>query len=124
MPVIGGGDGDGVDVLALHDLAQVGTGIDPAANLRGLGVEDRAIHVAQRDQAHPLDGAQGLDVDRALAAEADLGHADIAIGADDLRPRRSGEIKRGGADHGGFDEVAAGKILHDSEKPFLIKIFS
>jgi hypothetical protein len=75
--VVRRGDRNGVDVVPLEQLAEVGVDVELVAEflLESIGglMEDLLIDVAQRDQVLMV----VLDVALALAVEADLGDADV-----------------------------------------------
>ncbi len=106
MPVVGGGNGDGVNVLVLERFADVLVGPGPFALgfLDGFCafLEHVGIHVAQRDVfgfiLHPEDV---VDVGAALAVEPDGAHSDAVIGTEHFAVRHgAGDDDR----RGGFSE--------------------
>ena len=106
VPVIRGGDNDGVDVLAFEDLSivLVGEGISTddlrvAGDVVGIDVAERA----DLDARHVVEAA---DVIAATAAGANIGDDDLIVGAgasllgenvvgDDVGERKAGRTSRG-----------------------------
>ena len=82
VPVVGGADDDGVDVLAGQDLVVVAGGEDVVAP-EFLGAREAAVVAVgdghQLDAGH-LDG--GLGVELPLAAGADESDLDVVVGGD------------------------------------------
>ena len=113
VPVVRHGDGDRVHVLVLQQLADVRIGLDAVAELLGFGLQDVPVHVAEGHQAHAFHFAQGADVAGALAPEANLRDADIAVRAGGPAPGASVKTECSGANGGCLEEVTACKV-HDS----------
>ena len=106
MPVIGRGDGDGIDLLVLQRLADVSVFLWCLAlgSLDGFGapLEHVGIDVAQGDIFRLIFHAQDVpDMGAALAIESDGTHPDAAVGAEHLaRGHRAGDDHR----RGGFSK--------------------
>ena len=86
MPVVGRGDGDGVDVLIGEELAHVVVALGLlAGQLLGgglAGFEGGLVDVAERDDAGVGQGGVALDVIVAASADADDADVDFVIGAE------------------------------------------
>ncbi len=83
MPVVRCRDRNGIDILALQQLPDVGVAFELGAALLPFGhfgVQDDAVNVAQAGDAHTGDGAEALQMVAAPAAEADDGHANFVTG--------------------------------------------
>ena len=125
VPVIGRGDHDGVDVLALQELAHVGVGRDLLVALL------ETLHL--RSEIGVVDVAQGHDADAGDLAEmrisfsahaadlhpradADHGQANVIVGAGGSQPRgraQAGSDQRGGSGRRAFEKTAAGSMVHN-----------
>src|SRR5262249_8555792 len=105
VPVVGGRDGDDVDVPILQRLADVLLGPGGvAAHLLDLPdalPERPRVRVDQADDLDVLHGGEGADVGAAPAVEAGHGDADGVVGAEHLAGRL-----RPGDGHGGGGEGA------------------
>jgi len=115
VPVVGGGDEDGVDVLAGEDLAVVAGGEEVGApELFGVG-EAAVVAVGGGDQldAGNLQGEFGVAL--ALNAGADEGELDVVVGGarrgggglGEERMDAAGGSGDGGGLYGGLEEVSA-----------------
>src|SRR6185503_17793795 len=111
VAVVGGGDGDGVDLVAhlVEHFAKIFEGFGVGV-LLGRELEVVGIDVAQGD-----DLAAGLgrvfNVGGALAGAADGGDADLLVGAGDLGGDDVGEGDCGGGDAAALEHGAAGGFL-------------
>ena len=110
--MIGGGDGDHVDVLALQHPAQIaksGHGFTPLAEgIDSLG-KHGLVHIAER---HHLDAfrcqaAHAGDVIAAAAIEADGGDTDLVVGTRNLGPGSGGKTDGRTGGQGGFEKRTA-----------------
>ena len=94
MPMVGRGGGDGVDVLALQQLADIRVAFDRLAQLGGLRhtpFENSAVGVAQGHHADPGQLPQQPEMQPALTAKSDHRQAEVIVCAQDLGsavPRR------------------------------------
>ena len=120
VPVIGGGDEDGVEVLAGDQFAEVMVGgaipilvvlIDPVAGLLEVGGED----IAEGNNAGVLLAQEVAHDALALGAQADAADGDAAAGGDLAGPAEGGRGREGGQGGGGegkggglSEELAAG----------------
>lgn len=109
VPVVGRGDGDGVDAFVFQELTDVGVGgdfgcvvffqlIDSAAN-------DVVVNVAESGDADAGNAPEAVDVGASASVDADDGDSDVFVGAEDLGVRMSQRQAEAGAD-GVFDEVS------------------
>lgn len=109
VPVVGRGNGDGVDGVVFQELADVGVGgdfggvvffqlIDSAAN-------DVVVNVAESGDADAGNAPESVDVGASAPVDADDGDSDVFVGAEDLGVRMSQRQAEAGAD-GVFDEVS------------------
>src|SRR5262249_53341523 len=107
VPVVGGGDQDRIDVLAVQHPAVVGVALGARG---GLGAaEAAAVDVGDRGHADGVGGGacgEARGVAGAQAADTGDGHDD-AVGGAGGGPGRGGQ-GGGAGDGGGLDEVAAG----------------
>jgi hypothetical protein len=117
VPVVGGADDHGVDVLVFQELAVVTVKLRRL--LLGLehvllaSVELALVHVAQRHALHAVDlqgrahvgPAHALDADHA-EADAVAGGDGLAVGGDGLE--RLGQAQPGGGRRGADQESSAG----------------
>ena len=110
VPVVGGGDGDRVEVGRGEELANVGEFFYRDAlfgEIGGGALEDGGVGVADGDDAYAFDFAEAAEVVFAATVEADDGDADVGLGADYLAPRAGGESGGGGEERGVAQEMAA-----------------
>ena len=96
VPVVGRGDDDGVEVLAVEQLAEVGVGIGLAAGLLAGGEQVGLVDVADGGDLAIVVRQEGVEQLVAAIADADEAEADALVGAEDrARPRRrSGRPER------------------------------
>ena len=84
VPVVGGGDADDVDVLAVVDLAEVGLGLDLVAvllfELVGPLGEDFGVGVAEHGDLDAGGAGEAFHVGLAAAVDAEDGGADGVVG--------------------------------------------
>ena len=123
VPVVGRGDGHGVDGLVVEQLAEVAVGCDlfaPVLEGLELVVQDLLVHVAQggdpdaRDRAEPGDELAAASAHAAGSldpAEPDHGHADLGVGpgrlGGSLRTWRQPRQREGQpSSHGTLQEVS------------------
>ncbi len=96
VPVVGGGQGDGVDGLVLEQLAVVGVGsralLGLFLDLLGPFLEHGFVHVAQCRHLGVRKLGIAVDMGAAAAANAHAGHADSIVGAS----QRAGTKRRAG----------------------------
>ena len=90
MPVVRGGDGDGVDVFALENFAEVAAGLWRIAefllSLGGKLRQDVAFNVAHVCHASGVAiGREGGEMRVAAAVESDDGEVEPVVRAHDLR---------------------------------------
>ena len=113
VPVIRRGDRDGIDLLALQQLADVLIRRHVRALFQKLRLalfEHLRIHVAERHEPHAFHFEVFRNVIFAAPVEADDGDADVVIRAGRLRADAGGEREGGGGGDGGFEKGAA---LHE-----------
>ena len=107
VPVVGRGDDDGVDVLAVEQLAIVldGLGVDAPGllHLRGGLGGVAVVDVGRGDELDLLVREEGLHHVVAAVARADQGEPDLLVGPQDRAARR----QHGGRAGGGPDELPA-----------------
>ena len=82
----------------------------PSPSSLALAARTLLVHVAEGHHAHALHLSQGGDVAGALAAEANLGDADIAVRAGGPAPGASVNTECSGANGGCLEEVAACEV--------------
>ena len=110
VPVIGSGDGDGVDFLVFEKLAHVDVGLglgqvhffDVADTL----TQNRFIDVAERDDFRSGDAGKAFDVIGAAASDTADGYADAIVGAEDFAAQRECCRACGDGFAGGLQEFA------------------
>ncbi len=110
VPVVGGGDGDRVEVGRGEELANVGKFFYRDAffgESGGGAVEDGGVGVADSDDADAFDFAEAAEVVFTATVEADNGDADVGMSADDLAPGAGGESGGGGEQRGVAQKMAA-----------------
>ena len=94
MPVVGGGDGDGVDIFIGEELAHVVVALGLFAGELfdgGLaGFEGGLVDVAQRRNAGVGEGGVALDVIVAASTDAYDTDVDLFIGAEHAAQRKCG----------------------------------
>jgi hypothetical protein len=113
MPVIGSGDGDGVDILTLENFAEIAFGVRRVAEFfLGFGAElvhEGALNVADRGDASgvPVRG-KGGEMRIAAAVQSYDGEVETVVGSDDLRIafRGSADGEAGRADGHGVQKFA------------------
>src|SRR5579859_1635113 len=95
MPMIGGGDGDGVDILIFEELANIDVGFGfRQTHLLDAGkalVQDVFVDIAESGKLDARDVRETADVVVAAAAHATDSHADAIVGAENS----AAECKRG-----------------------------
>ena len=114
VPVVGRGDGDGVDIVGGEDLAEVLLGLWSVAQvfLGAVGVllEDVALDITDVGDLCVFSvGLEGGEMGVGAAVEADDGEVDAVVGAEDagVAAGGGGEGGGGGGGCGGGDELAA-----------------
>ena len=121
VPVVRGGDDDGIDVLGLQQPAHVGVAFDFLAAVPELlyfRVQMGPLRVAQRNDADARNLAEGLDLLLSLSADfhagahADDGQADIVV-----RPEHPGKGRDAGRHGRHFEEVPSRAVNHH-QPPF------
>src|SRR5881394_2375011 len=116
MPMVRGGDGDGIHILALEQLSDVAEGLYGhafVALLLLLLAQDGVVDVAQAGDAAALHLPESFQVALPAPAKADHGDADVVIGARDLGPGTRGPGHGcGGRQGAGFKKGAAGLLIH------------
>ena len=124
VPVIGRGDHDGVDVLAVQELAHVGVSGDlfvAFLETLHLRAEIGVVHVAEGHDANAGDLPETADFVPALAtdldprADADHGQSNVIVGAGGSQPRGRAEVgsdQRGGSGRRSLEKTAAGSMVH------------
>jgi len=115
--VIGGGDDDSVEVVAVDDFSEVlGGELDFLTGFGddfGVGAIDlRLVDVAEADGLDVLDAEEVGEVVAAHAAAADQGDADAVISAEDAGGGGGGSRERGGAGEGGGGEKTTAGSAH------------
>ena len=109
VPVVGGGDGDGVDVFVFQELADVSVGGDFGGvvffQLGNSAADDVVINVAESGDANAGDASESVDVGASASVDADDGDSDVFVGAEDVGVRMGQRQAEAGAD-GVFDEVS------------------
>lgn len=109
VPVVGGGNGDGVDVVVFQKLANVGVGGDFVGvvffQFSDSAADDVFVNVAEGGDADAGNAAEAVDVRASASVDADDGDSDVFIGAEDFGVRISQRQAEAGAD-GVFDEVS------------------
>ena len=111
VQVVGGGDGDGVDVFIFEHLSHVGVTLGAGVFLQALG-DDIGVDVAEGDDADALDLLELLDVLVTTAAEADDGDAKVTVGASGLGIGLSAESRHGGSQGGVLNERTTIEVGH------------
>ena len=99
VPVIAGGDDDGIDGFVIHDLAEVLGGLGVWEDLFGF-VQGGGVGVAQVRDFHAGDLGHAAGIAEALAAQADGGDADGVIGAEHAAGGEGRESEGGLRDEG------------------------
>ncbi len=110
VPVIGGGNSDGVEIGCGEELANVGKFFYNDAlfgEIGGGAIEHSGVGVADGDDAYAFDFAEATEVIFAATVEADDGDPNIGMGADHLAPGAGGESGGGGEERGVAQKVAA-----------------
>jgi len=113
VPMVRRRDGNRVHILVVEHPAQIGAGLDAAAQFPGLGFQHLAVHVANSHHPHAAEPVQGLDMAGALAAKANHRNADVVIGPDSPAPGASVQTESGGAEGNGFEEITTIQV-HNS----------
>src|ERR1700680_2184685 len=97
--MIGRGDGDGVDIFVLEQLADVDVGFGPGQaallDFAEAKVRNAFIDVAEGGDFGPWDTREAADVIVAAAAHSANGHPDTIICADDFRVAGCGGAQSG-----------------------------
>jgi len=129
VPVVGGGDADGVNVLACDDFAEIGMGLAVDLPLVVLldallgGVAAGGVHVADGQHADGLVVQEGLEQAPVLDAHADEAHVDHAVGGG-LLGRGAGGQDHGGQCCGGrCNKGTAGQFHNSSFRVSLVSEF-
>jgi len=118
VPVVGGGDGDDVDVGVFHDAAEVGFGLGRGKAVIGeeffdAGREEAFVDVADRDDFDVLLGNESAEMGLAASAEAEHGDADGLVGRFLGGGGGGGACCGKGCAGGGFfHEVSASEVGH------------
>ena len=105
VPVVGGGDDDGVDVLVIKDPAHIlhGAGYFTTLGFSGLLSPFRdqvQVDVAEGLHLHVLKSREAAHEASALSPDADVGHYEEIVGADDaVTDDRGGAGDHGAAGH-------------------------
>jgi hypothetical protein len=107
VPVVGGGNDDGVHVLAIEELVVVVELIRVRADLLGGEVEVWLIEVADRDDLRVLVGEERVEHLVAAIAQADEADADAIVGAEHAAGAQGRHRHRG---TGGGMEISAGNL--------------
>jgi hypothetical protein len=113
MPVVGGGDGDGVNALVIEELPDIGVGDDRflvLGEIPDLFVQDLAVHIAQGRYSHARDLAELTQQPAPPDADANHGHADVVVGSQHPRRRQQQHAPRGGH---ALQESTAARSLHE-----------
>ena len=79
VPVIAGGNHDGVNALVVHDLAQILRGLCIWEGFFGL-VQGCGVRITEVSDFNPWDLGHAASVSQALPAETDGSNADGVIG--------------------------------------------
>lgn len=127
MPVVGRGDGDGVDVVVFQELADVVVDGDFGGvvffQLVDSAADDVVVNVAESGDADAGNAAEAVDVVASASVDANNGDSDVFIGAEDFGVRISQCQAEAGAD-GVFDEVSTVQFSHESKNRYLIVIWN
>ena len=109
VPVVGRGDGDGVDVVVFQEITDVGVGGDFVGvvffQLGDSAADDVVVNVAEGGDADAGNAAEAIDVRASASVDANDGDSNVFIGAEDFGVRMSQRQTEAGAD-GVFDEVS------------------
>jgi len=108
--MIGGGDGDRVEVRRGEELANVGEFFYRDAlfgEIGGGAIEYGGVAIANRDDADAFDFTEAAQVVFAAAVESDDRDTDVGIRTHHLAPRASGEGGGGGEERGVAQKTAA-----------------
>lgn len=91
VPVVGRGDGNGVDAFVFQELADVGVGGDFGGvvffQLVDSAADDIVVNVAESGDADAGNAAEAVDVGASASVDADNGDSDVFIGAEDFGVR-------------------------------------
>ncbi len=91
VPVVGRGNGDGVDAFVFQELADVGVGGDFGGvvffQLVDSAADDVVVNVAESGDADAGNAAEAFDVGASASVDADNGDSDVFIGAEDFGVR-------------------------------------
>lgn len=91
VPVVGRGNGDGVDAFVFQELADVGVGGDFGGvvffQLVHSAADDVVVNVAESGDADAGNAAEAFDVGASASVDADNGDSDVFIGAEDFGVR-------------------------------------
>ena len=119
MPMVGGCDGDDVDIFVLKQFADICEGLDRhsfVGQLLFFFPENRIVHIAQSRQATAFLFAKAGNMGLAAAAKTDYSNAHIIVGAADLSPGTSRPGDCGGTGESrGFEEGTTIQIFHRLE---------
>ena len=109
VPVVGRGDGDGVDVFVFQKIANVGVGGDFGRivffQLVDSAADDVVVNVAKSGDADAGNAAEAVDVRASASVDANNSDSDVFVGAENFGVRMSQRQAEAGAD-GVFDEVS------------------
>jgi hypothetical protein len=115
MPVVGGRDPDGVEVLSGEELGIAGMCVAAGDGFAGV-LESRLIDVADADDPDGGVGGELFEVVGPLLAAADQAHSDALVGG---RGPFLAERRAGRADHRARQETPARKLGRHRRCPFL-----
>ena len=109
MPVVGRGDGDGVDAFVFQKFANVGVGGDLGGlvffQLVHSAADDVVVNVAESGDADAGNAAEAADMRASASVDANHGDSNVLVGAEDFGVRMSQGQSKAGAD-GVFDEIS------------------
>jgi len=129
VPMVGGGDDDGVEVIAVQGVADVAVAFESGgvaflflAGFLDSLIEDHLVGVAEGDDVDIGQAEEAFDVAVSLAADSGHGDADLVIGAAWGGPKVwEGGKADGGAGGGGeatAEELASMQAIFHSSGPF------
>src|SRR5882757_1770593 len=113
MPMIGGGDGDGVNILVLEQLANIDVRFwlwqSELFDVAEAMIRNAFIHIAEGGKLCSGDTRKAADMIVAAAAHSANGHADAVIGTHDFCIAGSGDAQSSAGDTGAgeFQKIAA-----------------
>ena len=116
VPVVWRCDGHHIQILVLQHLPEIGVSFGGNLllfQIRNSPCEDGTVHIAERGEpdALVLQPQQAADVATTAAVETDHAGMD-RVARTGLRPRSFGNVKKGYAVAGGFDEGTAVSGFH------------